>query len=378
VWLSRRAWGPLVVAAALVSAAPAVAAVPAPAGRAYLLVDPDTGETLAGRNADVQLPMASTTKMMTALVVVENADLDEEVGVPASATRVGESSSALVPGERIAVRDLLTGLVVGSGNDAAIALAVHVSGSERGFVRLMNRRAAALGLRGTRFANPHGLDAPGHRSTVRDLVALGRAYMAVPVLRDLAARRRASIPGPRGVGRRPLVSRNALLAILPEADGIKTGNTDGAGYALVAHARRPGLGVQLYAAVIGAPSEERRARDMRRLLLWGFARYGRAELVPSGALYGMLPVRGRPGVTVPLRAEGPPLRAAIRIGRPVRETVVAPGDVVGPVVRGQPLGRVTLRQGAVVLGERPLVAGADAGGPGMWDRVRDLVGDVVP
>jgi len=378
VWPSRRPWSPIVVAAALVSAAPALAAGPAPAGRAYLLVNPVTGETLAGRNADVQLPMASTTKMMTALVVVARAELDDVVTVPPAAGGVGESSAALVPGERLTVRDLLTGLLVGSGNDASIALAAHVGGSERGFVRLMNQRAAALGLRRTRFANPHGLDAPGHRSTVRDLVVLGRAFMAVPALRDLAGRRRATIPGPGGAGRRTLESKNLLLAIMPEADGIKTGNTDGAGYALVAHARRPGLGVELYAAVIGAPSEERRARDMRRLLQWGFGRYGRAQLVPAGAVYGRLPVRGRPGVSVPLRAEGPPLRAPVRIGRPVRETVVAPGEVVGPVVRGQPLGRVTLRQGSVVLGTRTLVAGEDAAGPGLWDRVRDLAAGVAP
>lgn len=370
--------GALVLAAVVANAAPVLAAAPAPAARAYILVNPDTGETLAARNPDVQLPMASTTKMMTALVVVARAELDDELTVPPAAARVGESSAQLVAGERLRVRDLLTGLLIGSGNDAAETLAVGVGGGERRFVAMMNARARALGLRHTHFANPHGLDAPGHYSTVRDLVTIGRALMAVPVLRGTVRRRRATIPGPGGVGARPLESKNSLLDILPEADGIKTGDTEGAGYALVAHARRPGLGVQLYAAVIGAPSEERRARDMRRLLLWGFRRYARAELVPAGATFGAVPVRGRDGVTVPLRAAGPPLRVPVRIGRPVRASVIAPADVVGPVREGQPLGRVVVRQGDVELGERPLVAGASADGTGGWDRVRELVGALTP
>ena len=379
MWFTRRpvSWCALALAACA-PGLPAAAAPPAPEARAYILVETTTGAVLAARNPDAQLPMASTTKIMTALVVVENTELGDRVVVHPSAAGVGESSARLVPGETLTVRDLLTALMVGSGNDAAIALAVHVAGSESAFADLMNRRAAAMGLRRTRFVNAHGLDASGHHSSVRDLVRMGEALMGVAVLRDLAGRREAVIPAPPGGAPRRLVSRNDLLGILPEADGVKTGNTAGAGYSLVASARRPRLGVALAAAQIGAPSEERRARDMDRLLRWGFGRYARPDLVRPGQLYGVLPVRGRPGVRVHMRAEGPALRVPVRVDRPLRETVVAPGEVVGPVVRGQVLGRVTLRQGDRVLGTRTLVAGEDAGPPGVWDRVRALAGAVAP
>ena len=125
----------------------------------------------------------------------------------------------------------------------------------------MNERAARIGLTATRYANPHGLDAPGHHSTVRDMVRLGIVAMRDPVVRDIVGARTARIPGPFGAGTRFYESENALLDIDPDADGIKTGMTDGAGYALMARARRPRLGVQLQAAVIGSPSSEARARD---------------------------------------------------------------------------------------------------------------------
>lgn len=370
--------GILALAALPAAATPVQAAAPAPAARAYILVNPETGETLAARNPDAMFPMASTTKIMTALVVVDAAGLDEIAVVPASAVRVGESSAALRAGEQISVRDLLAGLVVGSGNDAALTLATHVAGSEAGFVRMMNRRAAELGLRHTRFRNPHGLDQPGHRSSARDLAVMGRAFMAVPELRRLAGLRRTTIPGPDGVGRRPLESHNLLLDLLPEADGVKTGNTDDAGYTLVAHAARRPLGVELYGVVLGSPSEARRAADMRRLLVWGFRQYARVELVGAGEMFARVPMRDRSGVRVDVLADGPPLRVPVRLGRPVRETVVVPAEVVGGVRRGQPLGRVTVRQGETVLGTRNLVAAADVSGPGVLDRLRAGVGSLLP
>ncbi|MCC6832126.1 MAG: D-alanyl-D-alanine carboxypeptidase [Thermoleophilia bacterium] len=369
----------LLATAALVIAAPvASAAAPAPVARAWILVNPATDEVLASRNPDMRLPMASTTKMMTALVAVERSRPEQRVRVTAAAAAVGESSAELVAGERLRMRDLLTGVLVASGNDAATAVADAVGGSDAGFVRLMNARATALGLRNTHFANPHGLDAPGHHSSARDLAAIGEALMDVPELRAMVAHRTAVIPGPNGRGRRLLESHNLLLDIDPDADGIKTGQTEGAGYALVAHATRTRLGVDLYAVLLGSTGEVQRARDAKRLLDWGFRQYARPVLVNRGRAMVQVAVRDRPGVRLVLRSGGTPLRATIRLGRPVRQAIEAPGEVVAPVARGQVVGRLVIRQDGRVLGTRPLVADADVEGPGIMERLRSGISALLP
>jgi D-alanyl-D-alanine carboxypeptidase (penicillin-binding protein 5/6) len=363
--------------ATLLVAPVARAAVPTVHAAAYILVNPATGETLAERAPDRELPMASTTKIMTALVVLEQAKLDARFRVPAAAAAIEGSSGLLETGEVLSVRDLLTALLVPSGNDAAVTLAKGAGGSQAAFVALMNERARRLGLTETHYANAHGLDAPGHHSSASDMARLGRAAMREPVLREIVASRRARIPGPGGVGTRIYESENELLDLDPDADGIKTGMTDGAGFALVAHARREGLGVELYAAVVGAPSSQVRARDTKRLLDWGFARYASAELLTANAVLGRVPVDGRPGVTVPYRASAP-LNAPIRLGQPVSQTTVAPAEVRGPVEAGQVIGTVTLRQGSHLLGRRDLVAASGAGAPGLWDHVRSGIGNLLP
>ena len=191
------------------------AAPPTVDAAAYILVNPATGETLAQRAPDRKLPMASTTKIMTALVALDRAGLDDRLTVPPAAEAIGGSTGFLRAGETLTVRDLLTALLVPSGNDAAITLAQGVAGSQAAFVSLMNERAARIGLTATRYANPHGLDAPGHHSTVRDMVRLGIVAMRDPVLRGHRRRAHGAHPGPlrRGhpllrVGERPARHRS--------------------------------------------------------------------------------------------------------------------------------------------------------------------------
>ncbi len=367
----------LAAIALLLGAAPVRGADPPPVdAAAYIVVDQGTGETLARKAADRELPMASTTKIMTALIVLERANLDDELTVPRSADIEG-SSGRLETGERLSVRDLLTALLVASGNDAAVTLAEGVAGSQQAFVADMNARARELGLTHTHFVNPHGLDAPGHHSSVRDLVKLAGVAMRDPFFRRTVSSRRASIPGPGGVGRRRYESENVLLDTDPEVNGVKTGMTDEAGFALVAHARRPALGVQLYVALIGAPSPAARARGGRRLLDWGFSQFARATVVPAGATLGRVPVQGRPGTSVPYRAASA-VTAPLLLTAPVRQRVVVPAQVRGPVTAGQPLGTVSVLQDGHLVARSPLVAAEGAGSPSIWDRVRAGVESLVP
>lgn len=364
----------LLLALALVpSAALADEGTPAPVPQAtsWFVLAPGPGEVLAASRANERLPMASTTKIMTALLVLESERLDEQAVVPPSAA-VGGTSGGLVAGESLSVRDLLTALLVGSGNDAAVTLAEHLAGSQEAFVAQMNARAEELGLNDTRFANPHGLDAPGHFSTTRDLVRLGRIAMRRPLFRDLVAQRTAVIPGPNGRGIRTLESKNDLLTIEPTADGIKTGFTSGAGRAIVARATRPGVG-SIYLGLIGSPSEDRRARDADRLLDWAFSQYGRTRLLVRADVVARAHVSGRPGQTVGL-TPARPLGAAVRLGVTPTEIVRAPARIAGPLPAGSEVGEIELRQGDRVIGRRALVTDRDIPGPSFWSRLRGLFG----
>lgn len=373
-----RPWQLLASSIAAVAFAVTAAAAPPPVtARAYILVNPASEDVLVERAADTRLPMASTTKMMTAIVTLEKTKLGAIVVVPRAAAALGGSTSGLVAGERLSVRTLLTGLMVGSGNDASVALATYVGhGSEQRFVKLMNAEAVAMGLTNTHFANPHGLDHARHYSTVRDLVALGQQTLQRPFLRQVVARRVARIPGPGGHGTRRLESENDLLSIDRDADGIKTGHTAGAGYSVVAHARRRGTGVELYVALIGSPGRGQRARDAKRLLDWGFSQYVRVVPLRKNQVIVSVPVRDRPGVTVPL-VVGRELAATIKAGHALKRTIVAPAELVAPVAAGTVVGEVRVTDGARVVGVRKLIVAQAVDGPSIAERIRSGIGRLV-
>ncbi len=206
-------------------------------------MDVDTGAILYREASRTPLPVASLTKVMTALLTLERTDLDDVVRVdPAAVFHRGDYGSSstlgLRAGERISVRDLLYALLLGSANDAADALAIHISGDRATFVTAMNRRADGLGMADTRFLSANGLDDRG-RSTARDLLTLVEAAEADPAFREIVATRFRDIPAPKGRDRR-IQNRNALLWLYPGAVGTKTGSTAGAGFCLIATAEREG------------------------------------------------------------------------------------------------------------------------------------------
>jgi D-alanyl-D-alanine carboxypeptidase (penicillin-binding protein 5/6) len=265
-------------ALALSGPASALAKPPKVEARSWALVNARTGAVLTSHAASRRLPVASTTKLMTAWVVLHELPLSRIVRAAPYHPTYGESLLGLRVGQRISVRDLLYGLVMRSGNDAAYDLALAAAGSEAGFVRQMNQRAAALGLSDTHYANPIGLDQRGNYSSARDLAALTRRLLAIPVFAKVADSRQAVL---RSVHpRRRISSINELLRMAPWVNGVKTGHTFGAGFVLVGAGRRKG--VELISAVVGAPTDEDRFGDDLRLLEFGFSRYPRPTPIRAG------------------------------------------------------------------------------------------------
>lgn len=350
-----------IAAAALALASPAHAGAPPVQARAYLVMNSATGEVLASRNAQESVPIASITKLMTVLVALERAKLDEVVTVPRDVSAVGESTINLRTGERITVRDLVEAALIQSANDAADALAAHVGhGSTTRFVALMNAKAKELGLDETHFARPDGLDAPGHYSSAHDVTLLARIAMHDPVVRDLVRRRDATISG-----NRRLHTWNDLLGTVRGVIGVKTGHTGLAGWCQVAAVR--GSGTTIYATILGSPTRAQRNADLAALLRWGISRYRVARVIAAGRTYAFVQT-GYGRAVLPLVSTAP-VRRSVRIGRPLVSRVVAAGAVKLPVRKGQRLGTVRVYDGHRLLGVRPLVAARAVARPGAMSRV---------
>ncbi len=302
---------------------PAVFAPPEPppqvTAESWLLYDATAGVMLASHNSAEVRPMASVTKLMTGLVAVEQAGLDDLVVVSATAAAVGEAEIGLVPGEVWTLRDLVGAIMVRSGNDAAVAIAEHVGGSVPGFAALMNARAVELGLTGTSFANPHGLDEEGHHTTAEDLLVLAQVVLDHPVLsRFVRTRVIRFLPDPEGDPRRA-VNTNVLLGSYPGVTGMKTGFTGLAGRVLVASAERDGR--VLITVVMGS---EDHFDDTRRLL-----EYGHGVLSPADVLYAAGP--GEEGGGGPAAGPTPAdwelaRAAAVPVLATGREQASPPGD----------------------------------------------------
>jgi len=322
----------LVAAAALALGSTALAA-PHVGGRAYLVVSA-SGDTLLQRNADEQVPMASITKLMTVLVTLEHAKLDDVVTVERQAAEVGESSIYLQPGDRLTVRELIEAALIQSANDAAVALAQH-------------------------FVNPDGLDAAGHYSSARDVTRLAEILMHVPFVRSVVRLRVAHITG------RTLHTWNDLLGVFPGVIGVKTGHTSEAGWSEVAAAR--GRGVTIYATLLGEATRSARNADLAQLLAWGLAQYRVVPVVSTGRVYATASVPwGKRSLGLVAARE---IVRVERLGRPLTERVVTPIVVSLPVRAGQRLGEVRVYDRGRLVAASPLVADRSIARPGMLGRV---------
>jgi serine-type D-Ala-D-Ala carboxypeptidase (penicillin-binding protein 5/6) len=356
----------VVLALAVPVAAPAAPA-PEPQARAWLLVDADDGEALAGRAAQRAAPIASATKLMTAYVARQDLRLSEPVVAPAYSAAPVESVIGLREGERIEVRDLLAGLVLASGNDAAVALAEASAGSVPRFVAEMNRAARQLGLQQTSFSNPIGLDEPGNHSSPEDLAALTIELRRDPFFRRLFDRPRARLRS--GARTRQIANRNELVVDVPWIDGVKTGRTLDAGYVLVGSGTRKG--VTLVSVVLGAPGEGARDAATLELLRYGFSLYRRQAAVARSERLAEPQIRYRDGILPLLAARA--LTVTVRDGQDVETDVIAPGEVDGPVERGERLGRAVVSVDGEPAGEVALVAARAVSSATLVERLDDAV-----
>ncbi len=337
--------------------------------KAAIVMEASTGDVLLARNPGQRRQIASTTKLMTVLVALQHTDLDDVFSATGYDALPVESQIGLRPGERMSVRDLLRAALLPSANDAAATIAAGTMGSTEAFVAEMNRRAKALGLSDTSFANPIGLDDPMNYSSARDL-----AKLAVQLRRYEFFRRTVDLPSAvlrSGVRKRTVINRNALVRRVDVVDGVKTGHTRRAGYVLVGSATRGG--VTVISVVLGEPSERTRDSDSLALLRYGLSRYDARTVMPQGRVLGRLPLRYRGGESVDVVA-GATVARVLRTGARTRVAVTGlPADVDGPLPRGTRVGTATIRRGDEVLARVPVVTARPVAEAGLGDRLDDML-----
>lgn len=321
--------------------------------RAAVLMDARTGVVLYGKNELQRRAPASTTKILTAILALERGRLDEVVTVHRGATRVGGSQIWLEPGEKLTLLELLKGMMLPSGNDAATAIAYHIGGSVEGFARLMNLRARQLGAFHSHFVNPSGLPDPNHYTTAYDLAMIARWGLELPEFRQIVRLRSDQIPWGAHEWRRSLFNTNRLLWGFAGADGVKTGTTSDAGPCLVASATREGW--QLLSVVLGSSN---RWDDSARLLEYGFSHFRPHQVVAKGQKVGEaevyasrreLTLLAAQTLVLPLRVED--------ISRLQWVVELLQSPLIPPVQAGQGVGWLKALLDGQLLGQVPVMAG---------------------
>jgi len=338
--------------------------------RSYILIDAYSGQTLAELNSDERMEPASITKLMTGYVLYKRlqegvAKLDDMVTISEKAWRMEGSRMYVELGSQVPVKDLLLGMVVQSGNDATVALAEYIAGSESAFVELMKQQAAELGLANSHFMNSEGLPDPNHYMSARDIATLGRA-----IIRNFPEYYKGYSIREFTYNKIKQQNRNRLLWQDSSVDGLKTGHTNSAGYCLVASAKRGDM--RLIAVVLGAKNEKDRFRASQELLNYGFSFFetqkiynanesltearvwkGDKNRLPAGVVGGFY-------VTLPKgRAEG--LQAVMNVDP----------DIIAPVQQGDPVGEVTATLDGQIINKTPLTALENVGEAGLLGRLWD-------
>lgn len=312
--------------------------------KAAALIGPN-GEVLFEKNGNMRLGIASTTKIMTAIIVIESCSLDEEVATPSEAVGVEGSSLYLKKGEVLTVEELLYGVLLQSGNDAATSLAIHCAGSVPAFVELMNEKASLLGLSDTHFDNPHGLSSDEHYSTATELGKIAAYALKNETFRKIASTYTHKIRYDGNEGGRLLVNHNKLLKTYEGAIGVKTGFTKSTGRTLVGAAERDGL--TLISVTLNAPDDW---RDHKTLLDCGFSNYEIFQAEGKEEFSFCVPVSdGEKESTIIKNEEAPTF--IVNKGANIKTRFILPDTLASPIKEGTKVGEVEYYSDGVLLGE---------------------------
>jgi D-alanyl-D-alanine carboxypeptidase (penicillin-binding protein 5/6) len=351
------------------------------AARNYLLVDVTAGQVLGAKDIDSPVEQASLTKLMTGYLVFDalrskKITLEQKMPVSELAWKMPGSRMFIDPKMQVPVDDLIKGMIVQSGNDASMALAEGVGGSQENFVRLMNEQAKALGMKNTSYKNPEGLTEPGHVTTARDLSILAQRLMQdFPEYMHYYSIKHYAYPGtPASNG----TNRNSLLFRDPSVDGLKTGHTAAAGYCLVATAKRdmPNAGNRrLLSIVLGTASEKARANESQKLLNWGYAAFDAVKLF-DGDQPVVTPQVWKGSINSIKVGRATPIVVSVPAGSggKLSTEVVRQDPLIAPIAKGQSMGMLKVKLGTDIVAEVPLVAleGVEQAGffGRLWDTIR--------
>ncbi|MCW8126912.1 D-alanyl-D-alanine carboxypeptidase family protein [Microbulbifer halophilus] len=351
---------------------PLIPAPPELAADAYLLLDAHTGQILVQHNIDKQIPPASLTKMMTAYIVSEEIEKgaikeSDPVRISEKAWKKGGSKMFVKVGDKVPVIDLLRGVIVQSGNDASIALAEYVSGSEEVFAEVMNQQAELLGMEDTHFVNATGWPADGHLTTARDLGTLARALIADhPDHYDIYSEKYFNYAGIN----QP--NRNRLLWRDPAVDGIKTGHTEAAGYCLVASAVKRGM--RLISVVVGTDSDEQRAAESQKLLAYGFRYYQTHKVYSSSDVLQTERIWGGVAPEVGIAVAEDVFATIPRGGEDsIKADLIVDGELEAPLEKGEPVGKVVVTLDGETIADVEAVAAEDVEKAGFFKRIWDAL-----
>jgi len=334
--------------------------------KSYCLMDGDTGVVLAEKNSALRLPMASTTKIMTCILALELADLKDDVVIDPSAVGIEGSSIYLIAGETLRLEELLYALMLESANDAAVAIALHISNSVDGFAEQMNRKALELGLTDTRYCNANGLQEENHYSSARDLSVLMQYCLRNPFFAEIVGTETKVISAPNQ-NSRYLTNHNKLLRTYEYCIGGKTGYTKAAGRCLVSAAEQNGK--QLICVTLGAPDDW---NDHKALFRHGFSLYSHQEVLREMELTFSLSVVGGTTSCVTI-ANSSPLSLPLRKGETVETVLEAPAFLYAPVFEGECCGEAVFYSNGSEIARVALEAKEDVvfleESPGFWERI---------
>ncbi|WP_368906128.1 serine-type D-Ala-D-Ala carboxypeptidase DacF [Bacillus wiedmannii] len=336
-----------------------------------IVIEQDTGKVLFDKNPNEKLPPASMTKIMTMLLIMEQVEkgklkLTDKVRASEHAASMGGSQIFLEPGEEMTVNEMLKGIAIASGNDASVAVAEHIAGSEEGFVNMMNKKAKDLGLKNTHFQNPTGLPAKDHYSTANDMAIMAKELMKYPLIRKYTGKYEDYLREDTDK-KFWLVNTNKLVRFYPGVDGVKTGFTTEAKYCLTASAEKNGM--RVISVVMGAPTSKERNNQVTKLLDYAFGQYMTKKLYTRGEKIKTVQVGKGKKEKVDLVASDN-VSLLMKKGEnmdKVKQEVIAEKKVKAPIKKGDALGTLVIKKDKDVLLKQTIVAKEDVAAASWWE-----------